>query len=63
MISDPTDEIRAIKRKLAAECGNNIHRIAEDARRRQQKSGRNSVSVPHSAGESTTNKGLQPSGK
>jgi len=63
MISDPTDEIRAIKRKLAAECGNDIHRIAEDARRRQQKSGRNSVSVPYSTGESTTHKGLQPSGK
>jgi len=63
MISDPTDEIRAIKRKLAIECGNDIHRIAEDARRRQRKSGRHSVSVPQPAGENTTNKGLQPSGK
>jgi hypothetical protein len=60
MIPDPTDEIRAIKHKLAAECANNIHRIAEDARRRQRESGRHSVAVPHPTTKSTTNKGLQP---
>ena len=63
MISNPTDEIRAIKRKLSVECDNDIHRIAEDARRRQHESGRQSVSVPHPTGESTPNQGLQPSGK
>jgi len=29
MIPNPTDEIRAIKHKLAAACDNDIHRIAE----------------------------------
>ncbi|MEQ8847554.1 hypothetical protein [Botrimarina sp.] len=37
---DPTEEIRAIKRKLAAEFGFDVHRIAEDIRRRQAESGR-----------------------
>ncbi len=63
MIPNPTDEIRAIKHKLAAACDNDIHRIAEDARRRQRASGRQSVVVPQPTGENTTNKGLQPSGK
>ena len=43
---DPTDEIRAIKRKLAAECDYDIHRIAEQARRHQRESGRKSVTLP-----------------
>jgi hypothetical protein len=43
---DPTDEIRAIKRKLAAECDYDIHRIAEQARRRQREFGRKSVTLP-----------------
>ncbi len=57
MIPDPTDEIRAIKHELAAECGNDIHRIVEEARRRQRESGRASVTVPqcHPAAENTTN--------
>jgi hypothetical protein len=42
---DPTDQIRAIKRKLAAECDYDIHRIAEQARRRQRESGRKSVTI------------------
>ena len=46
MIPDPTDEVRAIKRKLAAECDFDIHRIAEQARRRQRESGRKSVTLP-----------------
>ena len=45
-IPDPTDEIRAIKHRLAAECGNDIRRIAEQARRRQRESGRQVVTVP-----------------
>jgi len=61
MIPNPTDEIRAIKRKLAAACGNDIHRIAENARRRQRESGRQSVKVPQPTAENTTNKNRQPS--
>ena len=65
MIPDPTDEIRAIKHKLAAECGNDIRRIVEDARRRQRESGRLSVAVPPSqpTAKSTTNDPLSPSGE
>jgi len=59
MIPDPTDEIRAIKHKLAAACDNDIHRIAEDARRRQQESGRPSVVVPQPTAETATNKNVQ----
>lgn len=46
MTSDPTDEIRAIKRKLAAECGFDVHRIAVETRRRQNESGREIVTLP-----------------
>ena len=65
MIPDPTDEIRAIKRKLAAECGNDIQRIVEDARRRQRESGRLSVAVPRSQPtfEITPNDPSRPSGE
>lgn len=50
MIPDPTDEIREIKRKLSEKFGNDVHRIAEDARRRQSESGRQSVMVPSAIG-------------
>ena len=65
MIPDPTDEIRAIKHKLAAECGNDIQRIVEDARRRQRESGRPSVAVPQSQPtvKSTVNTSLHPIGE
>ena len=46
MIPDPTDEIRDIKRKLSEKFDNDIHCIAEDARRHQRESGRQSVTVP-----------------
>jgi len=61
---DPTDEIRAIKRKLAAECDFDIHKIAERARRRQRESGRMSVTLPPRpvTAEGTTNKSFQRSG-
>lgn len=61
---DPTDEIRAIKRKLAAECDYDIHRIAEQARHHQRESGRKSVALtPRSlTAESATNPSLQRSG-
>ena len=46
MIPDPTDEISDIKRKLSDKFDNDIHCIAEDARRRQRESGRHFVTVP-----------------
>ena len=49
MIPDPTDEIRAIRRKLAAEFGNDLHRIAEETRRRQRESGREFLTLPDSS--------------
>ena len=60
MIPDPTDEIRAIKRKLSEKFDNDIHRIAEDARRRQTQSGRRIVPVPSapSAASCATNQGM-----
>ena len=64
MIPDPTDEIRAIKRRLSEKFDNDIHRIAEDARRRQLESGRPVVSVPLPSvpTPATTNQRLQASG-
>lgn len=59
MIPNPTDEIRAIKRKLATACDNDIHRIAEDARRHQHESGRQSVAVPQPIAENAMNKNVQ----
>jgi len=46
MIPDPNDEILAIKRRLAAEFDNDIHRIAEDVRKRQGQSGHEVVALP-----------------
>ncbi|TWT94904.1 hypothetical protein Pla100_34750 [Neorhodopirellula pilleata] len=46
MIPDPTDEIREIKHRLGAEMGFDVHRIADDVRRRQRESGRKYVSLP-----------------
>ena len=59
MIPDPTDEIRAIKRRLSDACDNDIRRIVEETRRHQRESGRKSVSVTtpiqNSHRESTNN--------
>jgi hypothetical protein len=46
MLPTPTDEIRAIRRELAAALDNDIHRIAEETRRRQRESGRIYISLP-----------------
>ncbi len=46
MIPDPNDEILEIKRKLSAEFGNDIHRIAAETRRRQELSGRKILTLP-----------------
>ncbi|HEY2414913.1 MAG TPA: hypothetical protein VGI40_21895 [Pirellulaceae bacterium] len=46
MIPTPTDEISAIKQELAAQFGNDVHRIAEDIRQQQRESGRLYVTLP-----------------
>ena len=46
MIPDPNDEVLAIKRRLAAKFDNDVHRIAEDTRRRQSESGHAVISLP-----------------
>lgn len=46
---DPIDEIYAIRRKISAQFGNNIRKIAEAAkewRRQDEASGRKYVSLP-----------------
>ncbi len=45
MIPDPTDEIRAIRDRLAARCNFDLDCIVEEARRHQRDSGRTSVSL------------------
>ncbi len=46
MIPDPTDEIKAIRRKLAAKFDNDVRRIGADIRRQQRESGRTYVTLP-----------------
>jgi hypothetical protein len=46
VIPSPTEEIRAIRRELAARFGNDLHRIAEETRRRQRDSGKEYISLP-----------------
>ena len=46
MVPTPTDEVRAIRRALAAAAGNDIRRIAEEARRGERESGRAYISLP-----------------
>ena len=46
MIPDPTDDIRAIRDRLAAQYDFDLDRIVEETRRRQRESGRPSVSLP-----------------
>ncbi len=46
MIPNPTDEIKAIRHRLGAEMGFDLHRIIEDARRRQLESGRQYIRLP-----------------
>ena len=45
MIPDPTEEMQEIKHRLGEEMGFNLHRIADDIRRRQRESGRKYVSL------------------
>ena len=60
MIPTPTEEIRTIRRELAAQLDNDIHRIAEETRRRQRESGRTYISLPkrHPQTRNTTDQAL-----
>ena len=64
MIPDPNDEILATKRRLAAKFDNDLHRIAEDIRRRQAEGGREIVTFPPRRYEpkSTPKMPLKPTG-
>jgi hypothetical protein len=53
MIPDPTEEIREIRRRLSAQFDNDLHRIAEETRRRQRASGRQVVTLPPRVPETT----------
>ena len=47
MSNDPiTDEIRAIRRKLAAQCDNDLAKIMADVRQREAADGRKYVTLP-----------------
>lgn len=46
MVPDPTEEIRAIKRELAAKFDFDTRRIFEDIQRRQRESGRTYITLP-----------------
>ncbi|TWU27955.1 hypothetical protein [Novipirellula artificiosorum] len=54
MIPDPTDAIREIKHRLGAESGFDVHRIAEETRRRQRESGRKYLTLPPRRPEAVT---------
>jgi hypothetical protein len=45
MIPDPTDEIRAIRNRLAAKCNYDLDRIVEETRQHQRESGRTYRSI------------------
>jgi len=64
MIPDPNDEILANKRRLAAKFDNDLHRIAEDIRRRQAEGDREIVTLPprRYVPKITPTKSLQPTG-
>jgi hypothetical protein len=63
MIPDPTDEIRAIRDRLAANCDYDLDRIVEETRQHQRESGRQAVAVPRrqSTATSKTNQTMHPS--
>jgi hypothetical protein len=65
MIPDPNDEILAIKRRLAAQFDNDVHRIAADVRKRQGDSGHEVISLEprRCTPSSTTNNAVNGSGE
>ena len=60
MIPDPTDEIRAIRNRLAAKCDYDLDRIVEETRQHQLESGRTYCPLGHEAmtAETTNYEGL-----
>ena len=46
MIPDPTEEIKTIRRKLAAAFDNDVRKIGADIRRQQRESGRSYITLP-----------------
>jgi hypothetical protein len=46
MIPNPTDEIKSIRRKLAAQFENDVYRIGEELRRLELASGRSYLKLP-----------------
>jgi hypothetical protein len=65
MIPDPNDEILAIKRHLAAQFDNDVHRIAADVRKRQGDSGHEVISLEprRCTPSNTTNNAVNRSGE
>jgi hypothetical protein len=64
MIPDPNDEILAIKRRLASQFDNDVHRIAEDIRKRQGETGHEVISLPpRRCTPTTTNNAVNRSGE
>jgi hypothetical protein len=45
MIPDPTDDIRAIRNRLAAKCNYDLDRIVDETRQHQRESGRTYCSL------------------
>lgn len=60
----PTDEIRGIRRELAAKFDNDIHRIGEETRRRQQESSRRFITLPRRLplNQVAANQAMHPTG-
>ncbi len=46
MTPSPIEEIKRIRRQLAAECGNDVRRIGEETRRHERESGRTYIDAP-----------------
>lgn len=46
MLMTPTEEIRAIRHKLAAQFDNDLDRIVADLQRQQRESGREYITLP-----------------
>jgi hypothetical protein len=62
MIPDPTDEIRAIRNRLASKCNYDLDRIVEETRQHQRDSGRTYCSLGQGLGaEEATKQRTQPS--
>jgi len=46
MVPDPTEEIKAIRHRLGAECDFDLDRIIDDVQQRQRESGRTYIRLP-----------------